>query len=184
MKKKALSAFGRIITAVVVAVLLLVLSLNISTLLSLNAIRGGANVQSGYFCAIIGSGSMEPTISVHDFLIIKGSGAYREGDIVTYVSPKGSLVTHRIIEVSDGAYIAQGDANNVPDEEIPGQRVLGKVVFLIPGVGGVIEAVTAPIGIVLSVCIFLLVLLIQWIRRDINEDKLNEKQKANNHTEN
>ena len=89
---------------------------------------------------------------------------------ITYVSPQGGLITHRVKEVLDYGYIAQGDANNIPDEEVSGQRVLGRMIFVIPRVGGVIDGILSPAGITLLVCICLLLKLIQRIRRDQNGD--------------
>ena len=136
--------------------------------------RSGDAVTTGYFSAIVGSGSMEPTVSVNDLLIVKGEKSYQKGDIITYVSPGGSLITHRVEEVSDGGYVAKGDANNIPDEEITEQMVLGKLIYVIPKAGRIIDAVVSPAGIAFWACIFLFVLLIQKIRRDENKDEKEE----------
>jgi len=176
MEKKLISIITKILIKASTAVLLLTLFLNVSTLWSTGEINGGKAVKSGYFCAIIDSGSMMPAISVNDLLLIKGGDAYQADDIITYVSPRGALVTHRVKEVSDKGYIAQGDANNIPDEEISAQRVLGKVIFVIPGAGGIIDGIISPAGAGLSVCIVLLVWLIRRIRGDQNEDEPNKEQ--------
>ena len=171
MKKKILLVFAKLPLIAVCAVLLSALFLNLSTLWSVGRIQRGGLVTSGYFCAIIGSGSMEPTVFVNDMLLVKGDASYRAEDIITYVSPRGNLITHRVTEVLDYGYIAQGDANNIPDEEISGQRVLGKVVFVLPRAGAVIYGLLSPAGIILSGCVCLLLWLIQRMRRDQNEDK-------------
>ena len=166
MKKKLIKIFKKIFITSLIATLLLALLLNCLTLLSLHKIKRGDFIDSGYTCAIIGSGSMEPNISINDLLIIKGNASYQENEIITYVSPRGSLVTHRVKEVLEEGYITQGDANNVADEEIPKQRVLGKVIFITPGVGAFLYWILSPVGIILLVCILLLVWLIQRIRGD------------------
>jgi len=171
MKKKILSVFTQIFTTALIAVLLSALFLNISTLWTVDKIQRGESVTGGYFCAIIGSGSMEPTVSVNDLLFIKGSTLYQAEEIITFVSRKGSLITHRVKEVSNGGYITQGDANNIPDNEITKQRVLGKVVFVIPGIGGIIDGIISPVGTLFLTCIFMLIFLIQRIRRPQNEDE-------------
>jgi len=170
MKKKVFFVITRLPIIALGTVLLLALFLNISTLWSFDKIQRGGLVTSGYFCAIIGSGSMEPTVSVNDLLLIKSETSYQTEDIITYVSPQGGLITHRVKEVLDYGYIAQGDANNIPDEEVSGQRVLGRMIFVIPRVGGVIDGILSPAGITLLVCICLLLKLIQRIRRDQNGD--------------
>ena len=171
MKKKILFVFAKLPLIALITVLLSALFLNLSTLWSFGKIQRGGFVTSGYFCAIIGSGSMEPTVFVNDLLFIKNETSYQKEDIITYVSPHGGMITHRVKEVLDYGYIAQGDANNIPDEEISEQRVLGRVIFVIPGAGGVIYGVLSPAGITLLVCICLLLKLIQRIRRDQNEDE-------------
>ena len=171
MKKKFVSSFANFFKKTLIIVLLLALILNVFTLWSVGKIKRGESVKFGYFCAIIGSGSMEPTISINDLLFIKAAPHYQIGDIVTYVSQSGSLVTHRVKEVSSQGYIAQGDANNIPDEEITRQRVMGRVVFSLPLVGGITDAILSPTGIIFLVCTFLLIYLIQRIRRDQNEEE-------------
>ena len=167
--KKLIPILKKIFITVFIAGLLSVLFFNIATLWSVDKIKHGKSVKSGYFCAIIGSGSMEPTILVNDLLFIKGSDSYKVGDIITYVSKRGTLVTHRVIEVSDDGYITQGDANNIPDEKILAQNVLGRVVSIMPGVGAVVYRILSPAGLVLLGGFVLLIRLIQGIRREQNE---------------
>ena len=169
MKKKIFYVFTKVPLIVLIAVLVAASFLNLSTLWAVGNVQRGGSVTYGYFSAIIGSGSMEPTVFVNDLLLIKSETSYRKDDVITYVSPKGGLITHRVKEVSDYGYIAQGDANNIPDEEISKQRVLGRMVFVIPGAGGVIDGILSPAGIALLGCICLLLHLIQRIRRDENE---------------
>ena len=181
MKKKLISTFTKIFMTALTVVLLMALFLNFSTLWSLREIKHGERISSGYFCAIITSGSMEPAISVNDLLIIKGMDSFQAGDIVTYVSPKGSLVTHRVVEALETGYITQGDANNILDVEIAADRVLGKAVLVVPGVGAVIDAVLSPSGVILLVCLVIFILLIRRLRRDKNERENEELQTALSH---
>ena len=166
MKKKIAAVLTKILTICLIAALLLTLCLNVSTLLAVAKIQRGGMVTSGFYCAIIGSGSMEPAVSVNDLLIVRGNASYQAGDIITYVSPRGALVTHRLKAVSGEGYIAQGDANNIPDDEITAQRVLGKLVYCISGFGDIIDAILSPIGIILLVCLFLLVWLMERMKKD------------------
>ena len=178
MKRKFILAFGNTLMTIIIVVLLLALAINISTIWSIERINRGEKVESGIYTAIIGSGSMEPVISVKDLLFIKGSDSYQAKDIITYVSPMSSLITHRIKEVLPDGYIVQGDANNIADDEVSKQRVLGKVVHMIPGIGGIVFAILSPAGITLLVCIFILVLLIQKISGGKNENEQNKTKKT------
>ena len=127
-----------------------VLFLNLSTMLSLKKISAGQNNPSGYAGAIVGSGSMESALSVNDFILIKGADAYQTEDIATYVAENGHLITHRVAAVTENGYIMQGDANNVSDGEIAGQRFMGRVVLVIPGIGGIIRGLLSPAGLAFS----------------------------------
>ena len=169
MRKKITSALTGVVMALLVLALALTLFLNVSTLWSVNEIKEGRHVASGYFSAIIGSGSMEPAYSVNDLLILKGGATYEAQDVITYVSSRGGLITHRIAEVTDKGYRTQGDANNIPDGEISGQRALGKVIFALPGVGGVIDGLLSPAGVTLFACVCLLLWVINRMRRDQND---------------
>jgi len=171
MRKKILLTIIRIFSVVLAVVLLLVLCLNISTLWAVGRIKQGRHVTSGYFCAIISSGSMEPTVSVNDLLLVRGEESYQPGDVITYISPRGNMVTHRVFELTEDGYITQGDANNVPDGTISKQRVLGRVVYIAPGVGAITEGLSTPMGIAFIVCICLLIWLINRVRRRLYEDE-------------
>jgi len=172
MKRKITSVISKIIISVFTAILLLVLVLNAFMLVSVKRIKGGERTSWGYAGAIVSSGSMEPAVSVNDLIIIKGLDFYAEGDIVTYFSERGSLITHRVKSVSDNGYVLQGDSNNVSDGEISRQRIIGRVVFIAPGVGGIVNWITSPVSIVLMACIALLAVLIKKIITKRDEDVL------------
>ena len=168
MKKTALVVTW-IFTAALIAVLLSALLMNLFTLWSVNKIKNGKTVNTGYFFAIITSGSMSPTVWKNDLIVTKGSNSYEIGDIVTYVSESGSLVTHRIIEITEKGYVTQGDANNVPDGEISGQKILGKTVFVMSDAGLIVNWLSSPVGIVFLAGVFLLIWIIQRMNGGQNE---------------
>ena len=174
MKKEGVLIFKKAATGVTIAIMAFALLLNISTLLCIHAIKNGKSIKVGYSSAIISSGSMMPSISKNDLLIIKASESYQIGDIVTYVSHGGSLVTHRIINTFAQSYLTQGDANNIPDDEIAQQRVLGKVFIIIPRVGGLLYGILSPIGIILSSSILVLVWMLRRVSKEQNESKQNQ----------
>jgi len=160
MKKTVLSVFSKILTAAFVMILIAVLLINLSTRLTINKINNGGFVKTGYSCVIVVSGSMEPAIDVGDLLIVKGAESYNYGDVVTYLSENGSLITHRVEALSKDGYITHGDANNVSDGEIPAQRLLGKTAVILPGMGMAIRWFFSPVSIAFSACIVLLLWLI------------------------
>ena len=171
MRKKIFSTVSKIAWLGIAAMLLLTLTLNLSTLFAVNHIMQGRRVTFGYFSALIGSGSMQPAISVHDLLLVKGGADHQVDDIITYVSPQGSLVTHRITEVYADRFVARGDANNISDEAILRERVLGRVVGILPGAGAWIYGLLSPVGILFMLCAATFLWLLERIRRDYVRQK-------------
>ena len=78
----------------------------------------------------VSSNSMKPTFKKDDYIVIKKQSEYEIGDIITYSVEEDCLVTHRIIEKYENAFITKGDNNNVADEKkIYKENILGKVIY-------------------------------------------------------
>ena len=89
----------------------------------------------GWSRAVILSGSMEPSMSIGDLVIVHREKEYRVGDIVVFDSG-GLSVTHRILEKAQEGFVTKGDANNVPDKELLSENhIIGRVAVVIPMVG-------------------------------------------------
>lgn len=79
----------------------------------------------GNYVFKVASGSMVPTIKVGDYILVKKTSNYKEGDVITYTTNK-SNITHRIIRINkDGTIITKGDANNTEDNPIKKNQVVG-----------------------------------------------------------
>ena len=131
----------------------------------------------GYGAAVVLSGSMEPTIMIDDLIIVAAAEDYSENDIVVYQS--GSmLVVHRIIELQPDTVITQGDANNAPDAPVRTEMIKGKVVFCIPGAGGVARLLKSPVATVTLVAGALLLSELTLRREKKKDDDELEKIKA------
>lgn len=95
----------------------------------------------GYHPAVVGSGSMSPTICTGDIVIVKkvNLSEIHVGDIVQYYSDEGYTITHRVIKIEETPngliFVTKGDANDIPDKPFKADRILGKVVFVIPKLG-------------------------------------------------
>lgn len=102
----------------------------------------------GVGTVFVTSGSMEPDVPTGSLAVVRRQGAYREGDVVTYVSPsENALVTHRIVRFDEyGRVIARGDANNVDDPAFDPSLIEGKVVACAPYAGLLAQAVQTPQG--------------------------------------
>lgn len=86
----------------------------------------------GYSSLVVETGSMSGTIEEGDVIIIKDTGDYKIGDIITFFKEGEKIpTTHRIVNIDDdGGFVTRGDANNSEDihnvyeDEICGEVVL------------------------------------------------------------
>lgn len=125
----------------------------------------------------IATGSMEPTLNVKDFIIVKESDKYSVGDIITY-KEDNSYITHRIIKINGDTLVTKGDANNSEDKIISKSEVIGKVVKIIPK-GGVIKEIilTPKIIFTLLVTLVLINLCFSLTKKENKKDiKLNKDE--------
>lgn len=132
------------------------LELGVVGLLALVAI-GGAVGQPVLLSYVV-TDSMEPTLDPGDgFVAVPNVVADdpEEGDVVVYRAQTGehagSLVTHRVVDVTEQGYITKGDANPFTDQgsgepPVPESRVVATAlqidgeVLVLPGVGSVLMA--------------------------------------------
>ena len=91
----------------------------------------------GYSALSVETGSMEPTISEGDVVIIKDTGDYKIGDIITFLHEGEEIpTTHRIIQIENGEYVTRGDFNNSKDSlNVKENEIIGEVVGEIPHLG-------------------------------------------------
>ena len=100
------------------------------------------------------TGSMRPAYNPGDVVAVKGIKAHevcesvRPGQVITFMPNHDdrTLVTHRVVAVSpptdyeECTVTTRGDANNVDDTPIPAKAVKGIVMYRVPYVGHVINA--------------------------------------------
>ena len=100
----------------------------------------------GVGLAVVLSGSMEPTLSVNDLIIVKKKNEYNISDIVVY--QKGyDLIVHRIVSINDHVVVTKGDANNTEDTPIDIANIKGSVIGHIAFFGVIMDILKSPIGI-------------------------------------
>ena len=94
--------------------------------------------------ALVGSGSMRPTMDVGDVVIIAKvpANVIKPGDIIQFRRPEKVTMMHRLVEIqeTEGAksFITKGDANDEPDiDPVIAENVVGKAVFNISKIGWV-----------------------------------------------
>lgn len=163
-----------ILRVLLLAVCGLVLGLNIYSANAKSLVGNHLPMPFGYGAAVVLSGSMEPTLSVGDLILVKESEAYAEGDIVVYQDVY-SLVVHRVVEVKEHSVVTKGDANNVEDGDITRNLIKGKVVYCIPMAGHLVNFLKTGVGTVLTLVIAFL--LIEIPRRREKEKDDAERQK-------
>ncbi|MBR6338328.1 MAG: signal peptidase I, partial [Ruminococcus sp.] len=118
---------------IALTVLLIVLA-GVVAYIMIQSSRGRAVSFFGKSVLVVVTGSMEPSISEGDYIIIERCDAddLKAGDIITFISHEsdinGKLVTHRIIaKNADGSFVTKGDANPVSDElPVPASDIEGR----------------------------------------------------------
>lgn len=128
----------------------------------------------GFGAAIVLTGSMEPTFSAGDLIVVKETDVVAVDDIVVY-QDGSSLVVHRVIDIADGSITTQGDANNVADDPIECSAVKGIVLFWIPYAGSVVSLIKSPVG---TICLIAAAIaLVEIPHRKEKEKDDEERQK-------
>lgn len=85
----------------------------------------------GYTYFVVKTGSMSGTLEVDDVIIVKITKDTKINDIITYVNDNGEIITHRLVRMSGSKLIAQGDVNNVEDNPITKDQLIGTVALVI-----------------------------------------------------
>ena len=127
--------FGKLIRGIFIGILSVLLILNIWQLISHYILHQNPPSVCGFSSVIVLSGSMEPTFSAGDLLIIREQESYQTGEIVTF-EDGGVLTTHRIVEEMPDGFTTRGDCNNVKDQEkVTAEQVRGAYLIRIPRAG-------------------------------------------------
>ncbi|MBQ8496667.1 MAG: signal peptidase I [Clostridia bacterium] len=161
----------RVISWILMAVFALIILFNVTCYIKRAVFGDSCPTVFGFGSAVVISGSMEPTISLYDLIIIHEEKDYAVNDIVIYESDTSYCVTHRIVNIrtdedGDVWVTTQGDANNAPDREMSIEKVKGKVIMMIPKVGHLQNFLQTPTGfLLLTVIIGVLILLPEWAER-------------------
>ena len=143
-KKKILSTVLRV---GVLALAGIVLGVNVYLWNARSLVGNSMPMPFGYGCAVVLSGSMEPTLMVDDLIFVKQQDAYEVNDIVVF-QDGASMTVHRLIALEGDRVITKGDANNAADEPIRQDLIVGAVCGRIPVVGALARVLKTPLGLV------------------------------------
>jgi signal peptidase len=128
---------------------------------------------------VVQSGSMEPSIMTGDAIIIKKQPEYIKADVVTFKDENDRTVTHRIQEVQSknpGKFVTKGDANQTADlEVITEEKVIGKVIGVIPKFGYIIRFIKSPWGFILCIITPTVLILYDELRSLIQALRKNKR---------
>lgn len=113
----------------------------------------------GYSIFTTETRSMATTIEKGDIVIVKiGEEDLKERDIITYKNDN-AIITHRIIKIDGESIIAKGDNNNIEDEPIKKEDVIGEVVFIINNVE-IWKKVFSDISVIIPIFITVILFII------------------------
>ncbi len=103
---------------------------------------------TSYDVLIVRGGSMEPAIHLGAVVVIdRNAEEPGIGAIVSFREPSGNVITHRVIDMNDGRYVTQGDANRTRDlDERMADSVVGTVMFSVPLIGYLLHVLQQPIA--------------------------------------
>ncbi|HKU49495.1 MAG TPA: signal peptidase I [Nitrososphaera sp.] len=122
---------------------------------------------------VVSSGSMEPVLKQYDILVVRDGQSFDElkvGEIIVFHRPEGGdrVIVHRIVEIAEGRdgdriLRTKGDANpsSIPGTDFPISRddYIGRVVYVIPGVGFITQAIAPPVNYIIIAIILAILFL-------------------------
>ncbi|HWS19562.1 MAG TPA: signal peptidase I [Nitrososphaera sp.] len=133
---------------------------------------------------VVSSGSMVPVLKVNDVLIVRDGGSWDDlkiGDIIVFNRPVGGdrVIVHRIADIdmgSDGERMVRtrGDANpaSIPGTDYPIMQddYIGKVIYVIPGIGIITKVISPPVNYII-IAIILAILFFNRLGKKNKDDK-------------
>ncbi len=121
---------------------------------------------------VVLSGSMEPTLSTGDLVIIKETDTVNEQDIIVF-QDGNAMTIHRIVGIDGSMITTQGDSNNVADAPITMEAVKGKLLFRIPFAGRIVTVLSQPIAIIILLASAVLLTELSYRKeKEKDEDEL------------
>ena len=127
---------------------------------------------------VVSSGSMEPKLQINDVLIVRNGGSWGDlkvGDIIVFNRPEGGdrVIVHRIVEITgdgDRTIRTKGDANpsSIPGTDFPIKKndYIGRVVYVVPGIGVVTKVISPPVNYIIIAIILAILFFNRLGRKD------------------
>lgn len=131
---------------------------------------------------VVASGSMIPELQVHDIIVVQGNIPFEEieiSDIIVFNRPSdhNKVIVHRVVTILDDdpkTLRTKGDANmgSIPGTDFPitEEEYLGKMVFIIPQVGWVLQFIQPPVNYILIAIVIGILILKQFTKKKEDKD--------------
>ena len=100
--------------------------------------------------------SMTPAFRPGDALVVAPTpvSQLQPGEVISYHSPKASrvIVSHRLTNINrrTGQLTTAGDALHSPDPPVPDSLLVGRVIAVAPDLGGILDFLRQPLGLVVA----------------------------------
>lgn len=96
--------------------------------------------------AVVLTDSMRPTLNANDIVLITKPNHLKVGDIITYNDKNSNmLVIHRVVDIDGDKLTTKGDNNNINDDTITENQVVGKYVMRLKYFGVILNFLKKPI---------------------------------------
>lgn len=145
----------KILKYILIVLVLLISFLLINNFIQLKILKNDYPKLLNHSFFIVVTNSMAPTIQIDDLIIVNTKADIKLEDVITY-KKKGVFITHRVTSIKDKHYLTKGDANNIGDEAVTKDLVVGKVVKIIPKVGVWQKVIMTPQVFILLIITLLL----------------------------
>lgn len=158
---------------IIISILIILLVINIIAGFQTTFLGKNYNNFFGYTFFEVKTGSMENTLNIGDWVLVKITDDIKLNDIITY-EEDNAFITHRVIEIYKDTYITKGDSNSSKDSPVLKSQIVGKVIKVFPKFGFIKKTLLNPVVLILF--IITLGLGISLLKRD-NKEKTKEKKK-------
>ena len=129
---------------------------------------------------VVSSESMVPVLKVNDVLVVRDGVTWNDlkaGDIIVFNQPdgEGKVIVHRVAEIAtddNGNKVirTKGDANpgSIPGTDYPitKEDYIGKVVYVLPGVGYITKIISPPVNYIIIAVILAILFFNRMGRKD------------------
>ena len=176
-RRKSKSGRRTVFRIVLIALLSVFIGVSLYTVNARRVLRNEMPMPFGFGMSVVLSGSMEPTLSVNDLVVIRSAESYQTDDVVVYQSG-GSLTIHRVVRTGNGFVVTRGDANNTEDDPVALDAIKGRMILVIPLVGVAVRFLQTLPGTLIVIALAVFLVNLSWTKEKEEDDREIERIKA------